>query len=180
MTIEGCSAPPPVPLAADGERAMSKSRYEELSVIISLLADRWPACFAVYEDRRKPLKIGIAEDIAGELGDAIPKADLHRALSLYVGNRAYLRASITGAARIGLDGQAAGCVTPAEATYARARLDRGKTASSLKGTPADSAGRVRPAATPGGNPARSSLADLKLAARARQAASQRESPAAVR
>ena len=58
--------------------------------IIEFLASRYPNTFYVYERRRKPLKVGIYDDIVADLGDAIPKSDLARALRSYTGNSYYL------------------------------------------------------------------------------------------
>ena len=36
--------------------------------IIALLAERWPRCFMLAEDRRLPLKVGIFHDLKAALG----------------------------------------------------------------------------------------------------------------
>jgi ProP effector len=86
--------------------------------IIGILAEKFPKCFFVYERRRKPIKIGIFQDLLDELGDSIPESDLSLALRLYTGNRYYLsRASREGAARIDLNGDASGRVSAEEARF---------------------------------------------------------------
>jgi sRNA-binding protein len=35
--------------------------------VISLLAEKWPCCFSIPESRRRPLKLGIREDVLASL-----------------------------------------------------------------------------------------------------------------
>jgi sRNA-binding protein len=94
-----------------------------VSAALALLAERWPKAFAVYEGRRRPLKVGIHNDIAAALGCAITPAELTYTLSCYVNNEKYLRAcSRAGAARIDLVGALAGHVTPEQASHAQTKL----------------------------------------------------------
>jgi sRNA-binding protein len=68
-----------------------------------LLAERWPACFAVRETKRRPLKVGIHEEIYSELAGVVTLAELSTALGAYVANPAYLKKCWrVGRARIGL------------------------------------------------------------------------------
>jgi sRNA-binding protein len=85
--------------------------------IIAYLADAYPQCFAVYGQRRRPLKIGISDDLA----PLVPFAedDLKAALRYYTRNDAYLRACVGGASRIDLDGNAVSEVTAKEAAHAK-------------------------------------------------------------
>jgi hypothetical protein len=62
------------------------------------LAERWPRAFAVYQYRRRPLKIGIDNDIAAAAG-AITTDELKAALRFYCGNIGYLLACREGAER---------------------------------------------------------------------------------
>jgi ProP effector len=89
---------------------------------IALLAETWPACFSVYEGRRKPLKLGIHQDVLAALEGAITPKELKNALRHYTGNRCYLRRSIAGAARIDLDGNPAGTITAEEAVAAATKM----------------------------------------------------------
>src|SRR5262245_60157369 len=57
--------------------------------IIELLAARFPACFAVFEQRRPPLKIGIRNDILAVLDGAVTVRELRDALRYYTGNPVY-------------------------------------------------------------------------------------------
>jgi sRNA-binding protein len=131
-----------------------------------LLAETWPACFSVYERRRRPLALGIHHHILAVLDGALTPQELRRALRYYVGNTWYLRAIVAGAAGIGLDGcsastvsveeAAAGAVRPA--SYKRKRRQAPSTAS----IPA-------PPPTPLPAPRRIGLADLRREAQLRKA-----------
>ena len=92
---------------------------------IVTLAEKFSATFAVYEGRRKPLKIGIFADLL--IATAIDPAELKEALRLYCSNAGYLRAcSAPGAVRVDLNGGAAGQVTDELAERAAARLAKQK------------------------------------------------------
>jgi ProP effector len=71
---------------------------------IQLLAETLPQCFAVFEQRRRPLKLGIYNDVMAALGSAITAKELSAAMRVYCGNRFYLRASTEGAPRVDLNG----------------------------------------------------------------------------
>src|SRR5262245_34878002 len=49
--------------------AMTKAvtKVPEIAAALSLLAERWPKCFSVFERRRRPLKVGIDRDIKAAL-----------------------------------------------------------------------------------------------------------------
>ena len=48
--------------------------------IIALLAERWPQCFMLAEDRRLPLKVSIFHDLKAALGGKVSPDQLSRAL----------------------------------------------------------------------------------------------------
>ena len=48
--------------------------------IIALLAERWPRCFILAEDRRLPLKVGIFHDLKAALGGKVSPDQLSRTL----------------------------------------------------------------------------------------------------
>jgi sRNA-binding protein len=83
--------------------------------IIALLAESWPRCFMSAEDRRLPLKVGIFHDLKAALGGKVSPDQLSRALGTYCSAPDYQRRLKDGAARLDLDGQRAGTVTPSEA-----------------------------------------------------------------
>jgi hypothetical protein len=85
---------------------------KNIQAVLELLAETWPAAFSIYEDRRRPLKIGIHTEILAALGGAVTAIELRVALGCYVANPVYRSRLVAGAVRIGLDGRAAGVVTP--------------------------------------------------------------------
>jgi sRNA-binding protein len=114
-------------------------------------------CGRLGTPRHAPLKLGIHHDILAALDGAITLQELHRALRYYTGNTWYLRATVAGAARIGLDDNPAGAVNAEEAAVAAARLASHKRNN-------------RPAPIPAPPPPkRISLADLRQEAQLRKA-----------
>jgi sRNA-binding protein len=95
----------------------SRKRKAAVLATVSLLADRFPAAFFVFEGRRRPLKIGIAADIC-EAVPEINKEHLQWALARYCMSPGYLRSLTSGAVRVGLAGDAAGTVTEEAAAKA--------------------------------------------------------------
>jgi ProP effector len=89
---------------------ISRDDIKRIHATIADLAGRWPKCFSVLETRRRPLKLGIHEDIAAAAPDLDP-TDLSNALRYYVGNLFYLNACTIGAPRVDLNGDACGEVT---------------------------------------------------------------------
>jgi len=77
----------------------SRKRKAAVLATVSLLADRFPAAFFVFEGRRRPLKIGIAADIC-EAVPEINKEHLQWALARYCMSPGYLRSLASGAARV--------------------------------------------------------------------------------
>ena len=74
--------------------------------------------FPDFQQRRRPIKIGIHFDILAALGGAVTSAEVKSALRLYAGNLGYLLACREGVERVALNGEPAGTVTAAEAAYA--------------------------------------------------------------
>jgi ProP effector len=89
--------------------------------IISLLCEKFPAAFVLYERRRRPLALGIHKEIAAAM-PTLTAEQIHAAMRSYVGNIAYCRACREGAVRINLLGHEAGAVTAAEADNSAARI----------------------------------------------------------
>jgi ProP effector len=114
-----------------------------IETTIALLCERFPKCFAQYEARRRPLKVGIHHDILAKLDGALTPDELGKALQVYVLNKVYRQRLRAGATRIDLDGNPAGIVTPQQATPFVKRPE------------------PKPPPAP---PPKSSLADLKAAA----------------
>jgi ProP effector len=91
--------------------------------LITLFAERWPRCFSVYEQRRRPLAVGIHAEIIASLEGIAGEAEIRRALSYYVRNPKYRKTLKVGSARIGLDGEPAGVVTEEQATKPKPKQD---------------------------------------------------------
>jgi ProP effector len=96
-------------------------RAAQAREIVTVLAEFWPNCFIVYEQRRRPLKVGIRTDLTKAAAGALMPAEIALALHHYTGNLPYLRACHAGADRIDLDGNVVGRVTEHEAANAAAR-----------------------------------------------------------
>ena|ERR1700683_4114808 len=121
---------------------MSLKNNAIVAAMTAVLAERFPACFQVFERRRRPLKIGIHEDITAATPDLDPR-HVRLALAAYARNPWYLRAIVTGASRVGLDGGAAGIITADQATHAAEKLadlnrqKRARTTPEIFGAPGD-------------------------------------------
>jgi ProP effector len=144
---------------------MSLVKDTKLAAIIALLCSRFPKAFFLHEDRRRPLKLGISDDVLAVLGDAIDRKELGSALRVYTGSMVYLKRQTAGTDRIDLDGNACGVVSEEHGANAQRRLT-GILAQRRKSAPK----RVEPevkAEPP--KPQRLGLADLKAAALRRKA-----------
>jgi ProP effector len=139
---------------------MSVNKPNPAHDTIIVLADLFPKCFAVFQGRRSPLKVGIRDDVLAALNGAITAKEAGFALKIYTSNADYLKACKEGAPRIDLKGEVAGHVTADEASNARQRLAQmrpkraRRQAAAIKAKP---------------TPHRLGLADLRAAARARRA-----------
>jgi sRNA-binding protein len=76
---------------------VTKQRLTAALELIGVLAERFPAAFAVNPSYRRPLKLGIHVDILAELGDTIAPRSLSDALHIYTANTWYLKACVEGA-----------------------------------------------------------------------------------
>jgi ProP effector len=95
----------------------------KIDAALAVLAGRFPQTFTPEKFKpHRPLKVGIADDIRGRYPELIDPHVLIAALSFYVRRVAYMRSVVAGAARIDLDGNPAGEVSPSEAEHAAARL----------------------------------------------------------
>jgi sRNA-binding protein len=87
---------------------------------IEALAEAYPKAFFTVGKTRKPLKVGIEDDIKADLSkdanNELRFYDIDHALEWYRNHVGYQMAcSIAGAIRLNLDGKAAGKITEAEA-----------------------------------------------------------------
>jgi sRNA-binding protein len=130
-------------------------QHDEVAAAIALLAETFPKCFLVFEQRRRPLKVGIDRDILERLGEAMTPAELFGALRFYTGNQIYLRHLLNGAWRIDLDGNVVGVVTAKDEAHARRKIDAIKAKAAAR--------------KPAEEPKRDGMAELRLAAERRKA-----------
>src|SRR5215475_12644254 len=72
--------------------------------------------------RRRPLKLGIREDVLAALDGAIPAGKVSAALRWYVSSPEYQRRLVHGAWRVDLNGRPAGTVSQEDEAHARAQL----------------------------------------------------------
>jgi sRNA-binding protein len=103
-------------------RLSRRRRSAQARKIIAVLGAFWPGAFAVYEQRRRPLKNGIHHDLVRATAGAINHAEIELALQHYISNIACLRACYADADRIDLYGKIVGRVTEYKAADAAAKL----------------------------------------------------------
>jgi sRNA-binding protein len=85
-----------------------------------LLVEKFPGCFAPGKAPKKPLKLGIFDDIRAALPD-LAGSRISKALRSYTNGPTYLNSIVENAARIDLAGKPAGKVTADEAADAARR-----------------------------------------------------------
>jgi ProP effector len=90
--------------------------------VISLLAEKWPCCFSIPGSRRRPLKLGIREDVLAALDGAIAAGKVSAALRWYVSSPEYQRRLVHGTWRVDLNGRPAGTVSEEDEAHACALL----------------------------------------------------------
>src|SRR5262245_49239073 len=96
--------------------------HNAILAVISLLAEKWPCCFSIIESGRRPLKLGIRDDVLAALGGAISAGRVSAALRWYVSSPEYQRQLPHGAWRVDLNGRPAGTVSQEDEAHARAQL----------------------------------------------------------
>jgi ProQ/FINO family len=109
-----------------GEREVgSHLKIEGLEAeILPILVKTFPRAFFPAGPRRRPLRVGIFDDLNAALPPEIDRARLKLFLGLYTSQPSYLRELKPGAIRIGLNGCTAGRVSPKESASAAARLQK--------------------------------------------------------
>jgi len=137
--------------------------YDAAAIKLVALAEQYPACFSLFQQRRKPLKIGIHQDVMTVLG--VDEKEAASVLRAYTWNTWYLGAcTLVGAERVGLDGEVAGYVTEKEAAFAKQRLAEALAKRARREAAATATESPMTPSEP-----RLSLADLKTTALARRA-----------
>jgi len=95
---------------------------QDLAAALARLAEAFPQTFVLEKHRpHRPLKVGIAADISPRC-PAVERRVLSVALRVYTRRVMYLQSLVAGAARVDLDGNAAGEVTASDAEHAVAKL----------------------------------------------------------
>jgi ProP effector len=112
---------------ASGPMSKGWDRRNSLACLLQLVR-QFPAAFRI-DGPRKPLKIGIEDDLALR---GISRDVIQRGLDRYCSNSRYRVALQEGAARVGLAGQPAGVVTADEAADARQQLAEEKQSVAAK------------------------------------------------
>jgi hypothetical protein len=107
------------------------ARIKRAGEVIARFARLWPNCFYLDEEQRRPLKIGIGEDLVAVMAPAIrakriSTADISVALAHYVNSRGYLVNCVFNAARIDLSGGPVGRVGYRQSLYATERIRVGR------------------------------------------------------
>ncbi len=125
---------------------------QDIDAALARLAEAFPQTFVLEKYRPHwPLKVEIAAAIPARCPD-IERRVLAAALGAYAQRVMYLRGLVAGAARVDLDGKAAGEVTVRDAEYAAARLAGILASRETKRTAAvqanKSAARADPVAVP--------------------------------
>ena len=154
---------------------MSNKRARSKAVI-TVLAAKFPKCFAVPDTPRRPLKVGIEADLLAVLGGTIRRTELIRALAMYCSSEGYLEGVLTGAWRVDLEGKPASAVSADDEKHAKAKRAGIRTRRKAVMAAAITQAAARraqgpafaPKAEPGPGPKRLSLADLREAARRRR------------
>lgn len=85
---------------------------------------RFPLLFG--PDAKKPLKIGITNDLLEIYAGTATKRDVCRAVSFHISTRSYRRAVAAGGSRFDLEGRPSGEVSEAEQLQAREALEKTK------------------------------------------------------
>ena len=96
---------------ASPRKCKDARRDQTTAAVLDLLCGLYPTTFALYEERRWPLKVGIHLDILQRLDGVITPTELSRALRAYVANKVYRSRLKVGVQRRDLDGNPAGVVT---------------------------------------------------------------------
>ena len=119
---------------------------QDIDAALARLTEAFPQTFVLEKYRpHRPLKVGIAADIPARC-PAVERRVLSVALSVYNRRVMYLQSLVAGAARVDLDGKAAGEVTARDAEYAAARLAEILASREAAAVAAKGGERVKPAA----------------------------------
>jgi ProP effector len=152
----------------DGEEVTSNklNRRADNTAVIAKLAALFPRAFAVDQQERKPLKIGIDADIVAK--GVIEARALWRPLRVYCASFGYLRHLTAEAERVDLDGNPAGVVNAEAAALAQALLTVRGDKEKRRQDEKERQGSKQKSAPIEPQPKRIGLADLRLQAAERR------------
>lgn len=120
--------------------AKKRATSQEILQVRAAMHIAFPACFAPKGGKKKPLKIGIRQDLmvqARELFPAMSRRLIDNFLSDYCRGHNYLKAMVKGAVRVDLDGGFAGFVSASDAIYSKDKLASMKSGGTVEGKAAD-------------------------------------------
>ena len=103
-----------------GNTSISEKQKRRRQLMLALTT-LFPQCFASEASKKKPLKIGIRDDIS-EKFPGISKREISRILHHYTQKSLYLRKIKANADRFDLDGNVCGKITKNEAAIAKNRV----------------------------------------------------------
>jgi sRNA-binding protein len=156
---------------------MTTDKRVDVTATTMQLAEILPKCVFTYEKRRRPLQVGIRDQILAKVGDLIAPEELSIAMRAYVRSIGYLTAVARGDKRISIDGEPVGETTPEQRAAAAkavssywARAAQRKAKARAASAPSTGPVHSSPAPMSSGQPLRLSLADLRQAARERKGA----------
>ncbi len=105
------------------------SKKHTVKDILAFLNQKFPKCFSLDNDKVKPVKLGIIEDIVVALGDEVgsdksfSKTTIRHGIKAYVNSWAYITSCKPGAKRVDLDGVEGDVLTEEHLAYAQERLE---------------------------------------------------------
>lgn len=105
--------------------ASRRATKQEILQVRTALAIAYPACFAKKGEKKKPLKIGIKDDVmasAREIFPGLSRRLIAATIRDYCTGANYLRCLVAGAARVDIKGTFAGFVSAEHASHAQKTL----------------------------------------------------------
>jgi ProP effector len=148
--------------------ALAATAKATTEAALTLLCELFPRAFVRYERRRRPLKVGIHEDLRVALDGALTDVELRHALRVYCTNVVYRSRLVAGATRVDLNGEPAGTVSE---EHALASTPNPKAAGAPKPKPKVVTSKPKAASALLPSVKRMSLRDLREAAQRRKAES---------
>ena len=169
--------------------ARPERQVDPVVLTIGQLQKHFPLAFPKNPEPKKPLKLGISKDLAAQAETlSLTEPAILEAIKVWCQGSRYWAAMTNGAARVDLNGEADGTVTPEQAGHARylaaaARRAKRQDKPSAEGTPKtsapDAAVAEGPEAASDGSAPTSDAADITATPVAEVAAAEVAEPAAA-